>query len=275
MLEKAYGYLREEPDPRGCPRSEAAFRTSLARRLALLQPGPRLADHRLHVGGAQVRPGARRHDSRPRFPRELAAPESVQLILSWQARGRRLGDLREAARRCLARGAQSLAGLRRHHGRLLRPWSARALCLQALVAQPGTASTGIWGPPSRKRSAAVPASCARSKPAGRQLRGIVGVCFTYGTLVQGDRTSSCCRSLARRSGHHPGLRVSIEQATPEWRLGRGQSVLPGATQWVEGSGAAGGSNLLGAVDLSVGPSIRAHHRAAAGGRVSRRTSGAG
>ena len=69
VIARAYDFIRDNRDPRGRPRPGALLPPRIARRLAFLDARPRLADHRLHVRGAQVRPRARGTIPARRSPR--------------------------------------------------------------------------------------------------------------------------------------------------------------------------------------------------------------
>ena len=227
MLERAYGYLRDNQILEDVPDHERYYRHRVAGRLALLEPArtagrsptapPRGSSARSRSTGA----------STPAIPEALLR-DAVRADPVVAERRRRLGDLRAAARRRLARGAQPVAGLRRHHGRLLVRRVHERVPPGAREGSRDRGSPTLAAPRSTAPSPAGRASsAARSGPTGAS-RARWAVCFTYGTWfgVTGLLAGGALGTTTRRS-----LRACaflLEQAARRRQLGRARRLLPRA-----------------------------------------------
>ncbi len=269
MLEKAYGYLRENQILADVPEAKRHFRHP--------SRGGWPFSNRAHgwpitdctsegLKCALALEGSIRARD---LPMELLR-ESVRLILSWQNEDGGWATYEKQ------RGGAWLEALNPSQvfGDIMVDYSyveCTSACLQALVAarhrfdwDPGAAiEEAVSGGARFLRE--------KQRPDG-SFEGSWGVCFTYGTWFGVTGLLAAGASHADRAITR-ACEFLLSKQRQEWRLGRGRSFLPGAAM-DRSPRAAGGSNLLGAVDSQSGPASE-RHRAAAGGRVSRRTSGAG
>ena len=142
--------------------------------------------------------------------------DAVRLMLVLAERGRRLGDLRAQRGGAWLELLEPVAGLRRHHGRLLLR-RVHERVLQALVAARSGALARTWRRRSTARSSAARSSSARKQRPDGGFEGVVGGLLHVRRLVRRHRPPRgrrrpddeaivrACRLPARSTARRRGL----------------------------------------------------------------------
>ena len=170
--------------------------------------------------------------------------DAVRLMLSWQNDDGGWATYERKRGPALARAPEPVAGLRRHHGRLLLcRVHERDACRPSSLAKQRFPDLA---PRDRSRDRARRAAPARATAPGRQLRGIVGRLLHVRDVVRRHRPPRG-RRTPRRRGHRAGVPLSPRRQRDRRRLGRARRLVPRAPLH-PGQRRRRGPDLLGARD---------------------------